>query len=58
MENQEKWKYGMYKGKFCSEMTREELLEVVKDLGESEYRLRTKPCIHDEILAPTTIGRN
>lgn len=47
----DKMKYGMFKGKFCADMTREELLEVVLHLGESEWQNRHKPCVHDELNA-------
>jgi hypothetical protein len=49
MTDKEKWKYGMFRGKFIADMTHEELLETILYIGEENWSLRTKPCIHDEI---------
>ncbi len=49
IENKEK--YGMYKGEWIADMTREELLELILVVGEENWSLRKKPCVHDEISA-------
>lgn len=40
-------KYGMWKGKWVSDLTREELLELVLHLGEENYRLQKKEHFHE-----------